>query len=332
MKRSDLLGALEIVKPGLATKSIIEQSTSFAFIDGYVVTYNDEISIRHPVKDLSISGAIEAEQLYKLLDKLTQDDIEVQSEGSEVLLKSGRAKAGFILQSEIKLPLTEINKHTEWRLLPEGFCKALDFTMTTCSRDSSRPIYTCVFANSNGILISTDNFRVSLYRLEALPVKSFLLPATSAQIVAGHDLVKISEGKGWIHFLTKQGTEFNCRVYAGNYPDLSKLLEVDGVKIELPTTIQDVLDRASVFCTEELALDQKVIVTISERRLKLRAEGNTGWFEEETNMGYRGNPLSFIINPHLLKTILGQTRHCIAGESSLKFVGDKWQHIVSLMD
>ena len=36
--------ALDVVKPALASKEIIEQTTSFAFINGTVVAYNDEIN------------------------------------------------------------------------------------------------------------------------------------------------------------------------------------------------------------------------------------------------------------------------------------------------
>ena len=75
MKRIDLLKALEIVKPGLASKEIIQQTTSFAFIEGRVVTFNDEISISHPVPDLDIQGAVQADELYKFLKKTKADEI-----------------------------------------------------------------------------------------------------------------------------------------------------------------------------------------------------------------------------------------------------------------
>ena len=45
LNKADLQRALEIVKPGLANKEMIEHSTSFAFINGKVITYNDEISL-----------------------------------------------------------------------------------------------------------------------------------------------------------------------------------------------------------------------------------------------------------------------------------------------
>lgn len=332
MKRADLLSALEIVKPGLANREIIEQATSFAFIDGCVVTYNDNVSIRCPVEGLKISGAIKAEELYKLLGKLKQDDITVESNGPEVILTSGRAKAGFTLQQQIKLPLEEIKNKTEWKPLPKDFRKALEFTMTTCSRDQTRAILTCINVTPEGRLQSTDNFRISIFNLDKVPANEFLLPAESAQIVSGYGLGWVAEGRGWIHFKSEGGLiEFSCRVVKGEYPPIYKAAEGEGTKVELPSTMQDVLSKASVFCTQEQVLDQRVKVVISEKRLKLRADGETGWFEEEVNMAYRGEPITFSINPHLLQSILDQTRICQIGEKTLKFIGDRWQFIACLM-
>ena len=82
MKKNDLVEALEVVKPGLANKDLIEQTTSFAFINGNVVTYNDEISISSPIEDLEIEtedGDIysttlkyEAMECIKSMDRVKQ--------------------------------------------------------------------------------------------------------------------------------------------------------------------------------------------------------------------------------------------------------------------
>ena len=66
IKRAELKEALETVKPGLASKEIIEQSTSFAFMGDKVVTYNNKISMSHPVKGLDITGAVKADEMYQL--------------------------------------------------------------------------------------------------------------------------------------------------------------------------------------------------------------------------------------------------------------------------
>ena len=89
INKTNLQTALEIVKPGLASKELIDQSTSFAFMGDRVVTYNDDISVSHPIEGLNITGAVKADKLYALLNKLKQEEIEVEICGGEILLKSG---------------------------------------------------------------------------------------------------------------------------------------------------------------------------------------------------------------------------------------------------
>ena len=49
INKQQFIEALELVKPGLAAKEIIEQSTSFVFRAGQVITYNDEVAVHAPV-------------------------------------------------------------------------------------------------------------------------------------------------------------------------------------------------------------------------------------------------------------------------------------------
>jgi DNA polymerase III sliding clamp (beta) subunit (PCNA family) len=332
MKREDLVRALNIVHPGLANKEVIEGTTSFAFVDDCVITYNDEISVRHTVEGLKLTGAIKATEFYKLLGKLKQEEIKVETTGNEVVLSSGRSKAGFTLQEEIKLPLDQIGEKSKWATLPENFTTALNFCMLTCSRDMSRPALTCINIRSDGRLESSDNFRISCYNVGKINIQTILLPATAAQTLVKYKLVKVAEGEGWLHFKTDLGTEFSCRTYQEEFPSVIDKLKVDGKEIEFPESIVDVLDRAAVFCGQDQIIDQRVTVSVVEKKLGIKVQGDSGWFEEEKNMAYNGKPFTFVINPFLLKTILAQTRKCIIGDRCMKFSEKDWQYIVALME
>jgi DNA polymerase III sliding clamp (beta) subunit (PCNA family) len=333
MLRKDLLEALVTVQPGLATRDVIQQTTSFAFIDGNVQTYNDEISIKHPVTDLNIEGAIKAEELYKFLAKLKNDTVEVNisDNDSEVIFTSGRTKAGFTLQKEIVMPLDQIDQKGDWKKLPANFTEALEFAIPSCAKDMSRPVLTCINIQPNGNIESSDNYRITRYKTGKIPVKTFLLPATTATIISRYAVTQIAESKNWIHFKNEKGTEFSCRIFEDNFPAIDSLMTMEGIDIELPASIQEVMDRAAVFCTQDQILDQKVIIRIGDKRLKIRAEGEASWCEEEINMGYKGNVLNFTINPHLMKLILAQTRNCTFTDRTLKFTGENWTHVVSLI-
>jgi DNA polymerase III sliding clamp (beta) subunit (PCNA family) len=222
MDRKKLLNALEIVKPSLASKEVIQQTTCFAFINGCVLGYNDEISIKHPVEGLDIEGAIKAEELYKFLSKLKNDEIEISmsDNDSEMILKSGRTKAGFTLQKEIVIPIDQIEEKGDWKKLPSNFTEALEFTIPSCAKDMSRPVLTCINIQSNGNIESSDNYRITRYKTNKLAVKTFLLPATTAMIISKYAVTEIAESKNWVHFKNEEGTEFSCRVFEDNFPNI----------------------------------------------------------------------------------------------------------------
>ncbi|HDY89495.1 MAG TPA: hypothetical protein ENH82_15455 [bacterium] len=333
MNKTKLQQALEIVKPGLASKEMIEQSTSFAFIDGRVVTYNDEISLSHPVEGLEIEGAIQAEELYKLLSKIKQeeDEIEISIEKNEVILQVGRMKAGLSLQQEIKLPLEEIGELSRWKTLPEDFIRFVGLAMQVCSRDMSRPVLTCVHVNKNGQIEGSDGFRIIRCELEKeMPVKTFLIPANSAAELVRLQPTKVAEGSGWMHFKTDEETILSCRTFQDDFPDCEPFLKVEGVEIIFPKTIKEIVGRAEVFAKRDHFLDETIEITIGKKRITVKSRSDSGWFEEGANIRYNDEPVSFSITPYLLKDILTETPVCALCEDRLKFEGAGWVSILTL--
>jgi DNA polymerase III sliding clamp (beta) subunit (PCNA family) len=333
MNKKELLKALEIVKPGLANKEMIEQTTSFAFISGRVVTYNDEISISHPMKDLDIEGAIKAEEFYKLLSKLKEDELKLKQTSKEITIISGKTKAGITLQSEVKLPLEEIGELGEWKTLPEGFVDRLAFCLFSCSRDMSRPVLTCIHVKEDGDMESCDNLRLTYYHQgHEMPVPTFLIPQSSAAQLVKYQITEITEGQGWIYFRTGEDTVFSCRIFQDEYPDTSKIMEVDGKEITLPKSMDEIIDRVAIFSKREYSLNEEVEVIIEDGQMVVKAQSDTGWIREETKVRYKGDKISFFINPQFLKDVLPIIRKGILGKDRIKFVGDDWQHVISLID
>ena len=332
INKTELQKALEIVKPGLANKEMIEHSTSFAFINGQVKTYNDEISLSHPVEGLEIEGAVQATELYQLLSKLKKDDIEITVESNQIIIKaSARSTAGLTLQQDIKLPLEEIGDVGKWKTLPEDFIRHVSFAVGSCSRDMSKPVLTCVHVNKDGKIEGSDGFRIARCTLEkGMPVKTFLLPAASAIQMVRLQPTKIAEGAGWIHFQTKAGTVMSCRVFEDEFPDVTAFLEVEGIEVIFPRTILESLDRASVFSKRDHFLDEHITVVLEDNRMKVKSKSLTGWFEEELNMKYTDDSISFDITPYLLRDILNETLTCIICEDRLKFEGGGWVYITTL--
>ena len=334
INKNELMLALETVKPGLASKEVISQATSFAFIKGRVTTYNDEISISHPIAGLNIEGAIKAEILYALLGKIKKDeiDISINENENEILIKAGKAKAGLTLISEITLPLDSIAEHGKWKSLPDNFIDALAFVVGSAGKDMSRPILTSVHVNKEGWIEASDANRISKYTISPMPISTVLIPATSCSAIIKLQPTKVAEGPGWVHFKTEEGTELSCRIFEDDvFPDVPGLFVVKGAGVTLPKKLEEVLSKATIFSKRDHALDEFITLDLKENSLKIRSNRETeGWFEEKLNIEYLGTPLHFSVSPYALKEILKESLSCVISEDKMKFEGENWVYVSSL--
>lgn len=332
VNRVELLDALEKVKPGLASKETIEQSTSFAFIGDKVVTYNDEISISHPVKGLDVIGAVKAQTLYGYLNRVKQDTLDITLEENQVIIKTGRAKAGLIFESNVILPVEEIGKIDKWTPIPDDFLPALKFCYPSCSRDISRNVLTCVHITPER-MESSDSFQISVYKLsEKFPIQPFLLPASAAKELVRYNVKEISLGDSWVHFRTEEGTIFSSRLFMAEFPNVDRFLNLSGMMFTFPDTIKDILRRAEIFAkTKESADDPMVTVTLNKGKFIISVQSDHGWFKEiEKASSYKGNTIEFKVIIDFLREILDKTMTCTIGENTLGFQGDNWKHIVAM--
>lgn len=338
VNKKNLEDALTIVEPGLAKKEMIDQTTSFAFYKDRVVTYNDEISVSHPVKGLNIIGAVKADKLYAFLKKVKtkkdQDDIDIELKDNEILISYRNIKAGLAIQSEIKIPNLELPKTYEE--LPEGFNDSIKFTMTSCSRDMSRPVITCVHVNKDGYIEASDSFRIARCELkQELPINTFLLPASSAVEVVKFNPIEVGFTKGWAHFRTEEGSVLSCRLVEGEFPDtfpIRKSFTKTPLEIKLPNSLNTMIERAIVFAKRDHVLDEILDVKLENGMFILKAGSDTEWFEEKIGISeYKGPPLSITITPYLLKGILAkEEKTCLYADNKLMFQAENWIYITML--
>lgn len=339
MKRNDLMEALSLVKPALANNAVIEQATSFAFIDGHVVTYNDEISIKHPVPEIEFTGAIKADELYQLLNKIKKDDITLEIEDNQLVISAGKAKAGFVLENEITLPLEEVVNIGKWKKLPPIFLEQLKFASAATTTDMSRAMLTCVHIQKNGHVEGSDGFRIAVHagdESEVVFAQNILLPSNLVDLLVKYEPSKMALSKdadsGWVHFKTEQGTVISCRTFPGQYPNVSPHLKMgDGVEVTFPKNMEDLVSRAGVFSKRDNTMDEAVTIEISKNKLVISAESTIGgWFKEESKLEYDGPQMSFNITPVLFLSILPKLKTCTVSAKKVLFDGGNWKYLTLL--
>lgn len=329
IKKTDLQKALEIVKPGLAHKEIIEQSSSFAFLGDRVVTYNDEISVSHPIQGLDLTGAIRAEELYEFLKRSKAKEIALKITDNELLLKAGKAKAGLTLQSEIVLPLDEVNEDKAWEDLPEDFTHNLMFVKDSASRDMSRRVLTCVHVTEN-FLETSDGFQIMRLMQEGWPFTDYLIPAENIPEIHKIEPTQVAESEGWLHFRNPGGTELSCRVLVDKFPDTGNHFNVKGQKVVFPDSMAEILDRVMVFTKKDHFMDEEMEIKFKDNTLLVSGKNEYGWFKEKAPVKHKGDGGSFWITPSLLQNILKRSSKCILGDEKIKFDGDGWEYVAVL--
>ncbi len=331
IQKALLVKALEKVKPGLASRELIQQSTSFAFLGDRVLTYNDEISISHPVPGLDVKGAVKAQALYDLLNRTKEEEIDVQWDADHVVISAGRAKAGLVFEQEVTLPVEEVADIEGWAPLPKEFASTVALCYPCCAQDMSRPLLTCVHI-AGEVVEASDSYQIIHCTIPApVPVERFLLPYRAARELVRYSVQEVAGGTGWVHFRTADGTVFSSRVLRDEFPDTSVFLAVEGVEFAFPKAMTEALERATIFSRDDLDTQGISLATVklSDRRLEVTAKNEFGWFEETVRVRYKGPAIQFVVGTQLLIAILKRLQQCVIGEGRIKFVGDGWAHVTA---
>lgn len=338
INRKELIKALKIVKPGTTTPlERLLQASTFAFVKGRVVTYNDVISVSHPVEGLEIDGAIEADELYRYLNKVTQEIVDIgvthddKLNQTTLVMDSGKASAGFTIQKKIDLPLKNLDAKMKWEKLPERFMEYLKLAAGTCSKENSKPVLTCVHITSKGIIESSDGLRITWCDLkEKIPVKTFLIPIKAVKELIKLDVYKIADAtNNWIHFKTKEGTVFSARIMHDKYVDTKPFLGLQGEEIIFPKSIVEILDRAVIFQRTE----ETVTVILKKKRIVIKSRSDSAWFKESARIRYNSDKqIEFHVTPSLIKHTLERSSTFMISDNFIQFIGDNedWKFVAAL--
>lgn len=332
MKAADLKRSLELVRPGLARKELLEQSMSIIFRENHIFTFNDEVAVVAPL-ETGITGAVPSDPLYAFLGKLGEGaEIKVEAQENEFRFSSGRNRAGIRRDEDIKLPLDEeIPEPEEWTALPDKFLEALRRILFSCAGGGHRPILTCVHI-TEAWMESCDGYRMTRAQSQ------WNSDDNTSICIVGKNLGKLPQyspthfgsSSNWIQFKNKDGVRYAVRIVEGEYPDLNKFTEVEGEEIEFPTEMENALDWASIIVDSSVKSTQKIDVSIGKGQCTVKGEGPEGWAEQSVRMKYSGKPIIFQAHPQMLKEMVKLARKITIGDKSVKIEAEDFVHIVSL--
>lgn len=336
INKTELLACLNILKPGLAAKEVVEQSSSFVFMNNQAVTFNDEIAIHCGLPgDLEIDGAIPAKEFVSILTRFKGDEIDITQNDNELSLKCGKQRAGIKLEAEITLPINELAIPKKWIDLPDDFLKGLSACYPTASKDLTQPLLTNICLSGEHA-VATDNSRIAVYSWEN-PSKfndEILLPASTVPGLVRTNITKFHiESSGWCHFTNNdKSVVYSCRISEGKFPDVFQHLVFDIIgSIQFPNDMSETLDRAGVFLSNIIDTDNFVTIDINPKGvITIAGKGDVGWYEETCRTKWEGSDVVFSIYPQHLQEILKSTKQAQIGDGIIKFVSGQFQHVIAL--
>jgi len=332
INREKLIEVLTKVKPGLASREIIEQSSHFIFEEDRIWTYNDQIAISQGFKS-HLVGAVKADEFYKLLNKLEDDELLIDTQKGEFCVQGKTVTANIKIDSDIKLQPIQapgINSK-DWQALPEDFNNSISLCLFSASRNMIRPELTCLYVTGKTIF-STDTFRATKKEMKSKVKTDFLLPANAAKELVKYNVYKIfTETEGWLHFTNKEHTMFSCRVYADiKYPQkIWDFFDINGKEIKLPDSFEKIINRVSTLVDSDFDLDRFITLTIKANKLICYGQGSCGSISEKVDIDYGRKEISVKVHPTFLEEIVKQLNSVIIGERLL-FKGKDFEHAICL--
>ena len=329
IQREELLKQLESVLPGLALREIIEQSSCFVFQGNKVYTYNDEVFCSQDCC-MGIEGAIQAAPLIAILRKLPDDELSIEYNKKELSFKGKGRKTTIAMESEILLPIDDIEKPKKksWKDLPKDFTDAVSMVQQCSGKNEDQFELTCIHLHPKYIE-ACDSLQVARYKLK-MPIETpVLVRKDSLKHVTSLEMNRFTETKNWIHFKNEIGLTLSCKRFVEEFPKMGKILKLEGKKVVLPKGLKDACERAGIFSIDNVE-ENSIDVKIEKGKVRIEGRGITGKHVEIKKVKYDGPELKFSIPPQLLTDIIQRHNECQICGLHLKIKIGKFTYVTSL--
>lgn len=339
--KEKFLNDLQMVKSGLSSKELLEQSNCFVFKDGYVFTFNDEVACRKKC-EMSIEGAVPADLLLATLEKIKDPmlEVDINSDG-QIEFRGKNKKFAINRDAEVLLPIEKVTEETPqtWKQLPGNFSEVINKVKDCVSTDEANNFsLTCVHLHPDYIE-ACDNKQLLRWHVSLGNSRPLLVRGSAISSVVGLGMTKVSSTLSWIHFKNAAGLIFSCRKFAGDEypPGMDEALKVQGEQIKLPKGVVEASDRASIYASEITpGIEPTVGVHLAPGMIKIEGSGLAGWYQELKKCVYNGPKIHFVITPTLLQHICNNFHEAKITAKKLKATGGSkdnagaWEYVTSL--
>lgn len=329
--REDFVYLLQVVRPGLSPRGIVEQSSCVAFKDGNVITFNEEVMCTAPSGlPKEWEAAVNHKPLFDQLQKWPDENLTVNlANGFLVTNATGSRKLELNMERQVLMPLDKVEKPgNKWIPLHDDFTDAVGIVESCAGKDASRPALTCIHIMPEWIE-ACDNFQLTRYRFKT-GMEETCVKRDSLKIIPELEMRDYNETEQWIHFKARSGLIVSIRKHKEEFLDLANFLEVEGVKTTLPKSLGEAVERAKLL-SDETADNPQIKVHLTRKGVTLRADGASGYFVEGKKVEYKGEEIRFTVSPNLLLELIKRHTDCIVSPNyRIKVDGPKWRYVACL--
>lgn len=299
----DLKKGFSLLKPGFNPNDLSE-SGKYLFISGSdFFAYNGRLKIKYSMPIISDLDtlALPVLEFGKLLNKL-KGEMDIVIENDIIIIQSGSTKAEFPMN---KIILEKMNVISEtipdsWSALPENIFDGLRLCLFSVGKDFLRP--TSNIMMDADTIASTDNFRLSLYKIQkSLRDEMMLLPFDCVENLLKYAVTEYQIVNDIVYFRTSEGLILSFKFLSGiKYPDVKKYASTfkatDG--FELFPEMSELIDITSIVSEKMSLTDRFIDVEANDGKLDITGSGDVGRIKTSLySEALKGKTFSFQINP-----------------------------------
>lgn len=331
VKTKELLTILDKLKPGLASKEMVEQATYFVFEGEYVRTYNDSILIAHMFQT-GFQAAVQAAEFLSLLKRIQDEEFELSLIDGKIIMTGGKWEGEMVVDEKINtMPVLAGLTDDLWQNLPEDFVDAIRTCSFSVSKLLTFPALSCILVTGQYAYSSDGGLRATRYRMKSEVIEPMVLYGPAAEELIKHNPAQAAKTEGWIVFAGEEELIFGIRARAdeNEWPEkLIDIYDIKGVTILLPDGLDKVIGRCQAILSMALDRDRLVELFVKDGILICRSQGALGRFTEKVGKVSDNFP-QFLVNPDFLMQIFSRIKSVIIGDHLL-FKGDNFDHAISL--
>lgn len=308
LDKPKFLEAMKKCLPGVELgASTIQGADTFLLTPGAIHTYNDTIAVTTPVDTGDLSGAVKANDLYKLLSKMNAPIVTATINGNKLHISGGRNKStlGLVDDSKVRAYIATLGlENAEWQPLPEGFMASVKVCKLSGNKSVFRGVCVGVAPDGeNSQVFTTDESRICVAPLKGSMPSIWIDDPVIADLMKLGDPTHYSLANSWFHAKFADGTVFSCKMLdVAQYPVTilnDRITEATATEPllqgTLPKDILEVCERVSTMASGlDGAAAPSVRLTFHRDEIELFAQKDSGdssetiaWekpFDEDPNL------------------------------------------------